>query len=217
MTSLIIGCVLGLIALGILAAAGAATWATSSQRDSAGFLNSDTHTFATPSYAITSGGVDLGGSSWLTPADIFGKVRIRATSTNPTGGVFIGVGPQAAVDNYLAGVGHEVVTNWANGDTETSFVQGSGGGPRTAPGNAGIWTAQTSGRGTQALTWRPESGKWEVVVMNQDGGAGVSVVADAGATVPDLAWFAVILWIIGGLLLAGAVALVVVPVIHASR
>src|SRR6478735_1936151 len=108
--SLVIGCVLGLIALGVLAAAGAATWATSSQRDSAGFLNSDTHRFVTPSYAITSGGIDLGsGTHWLTPADIFGKVRIRATATNPTAGVFIGVGPEAAVDNYLAGVGHEVV------------------------------------------------------------------------------------------------------------
>jgi len=59
-TSLVIGCVLGLIALGVLAAAGAATWATSSQRDSAGFLNSDTHRFTTPTYAITSGGIDLG-------------------------------------------------------------------------------------------------------------------------------------------------------------
>jgi hypothetical protein len=216
--SLVIGCVLGLIALGVLAAAGAATWATSSQRDSAGFLNSDTHRFATPSYAITSGGIDLGtGTHWLTPADIFGTVRIRATATNPTAGVFIGVGPQAAVDNYLAGVGREVVTNWANGDTETRFEPGSGRGPQSAPGDAAIWTAQASGQGPQTLRWRPESGQWEVVVMNQDGAAGVSVIADAGATVPDLAWFAVILWVIGGVLLAGAVALVVVPAIRASR
>ena len=215
---LILGCVLGLIALGILAAAGAATWATSSQRDSAGFLNSDTHRFTTPTYAITSGGIDLGtGTHWLTPADIFGKVRIRATATNPTAGVFIGVGPQAAVDNYLAGVGHEVVTNWANGDTETRLEPGSGRGPQSAPGGAAIWTAQASGQGAQTLSWRPESGQWEVVVMNQDGAAGVSVIADAGATVPDLAWLAVILWVIGGLLLAGAVALVVVPVVRASR
>jgi hypothetical protein len=217
-TSLVIGCVLGLIALGVLAAAGAATWATSSQRDSAGFLNSDTHRFATPSYAITSGGIDLGtGTHWLTPADIFGKVRIRATATNPTAGVFIGVGPEAAVDNYLAGVGHEVVTNWANGDTETRFEPGSGRGPQSAPGDAAIWTAQASGQGTQTLSWRPESGQWEVVVMNQDGAAGVSVIADAGATIPDLAWLAVILWVIGGVLLAGAIALIVVPVVRASR
>jgi hypothetical protein len=216
--SLVIGCVLGLIALGVLAAAGTATWATNSQRDSAGFVNSDTHRIATPSYAITSGGIDLGtGTHWLTPADIFGTVRVTAAATNPTAGVFVGVGPQTAVDKYLAGVGREVVTNWANGDTETRFEPGSARGPQTAPGDAAIWTAQVSGQGTQTLSWRPESGQWEVVVMNPEGAAGVSVIADAGATIPDLAWLAVILFVIGGVLLAAAVALVVVPVVRASR
>jgi hypothetical protein len=213
-TSLIIGCVLGLIALGVLAAAGAATWATSSQRDSAGFISTDTHRLSTPSYAITSGGIDLGGTSWLTPGDVFGQVRVRVTATNPTAGVFIGVGAKSAVDSYLAGVGHEVVTSWANGHTR--FEPGGTGRPQTAPGDAAIWTAKASGQGTQTLGWRPESGEWEVVVMNS-GGAGVSVIADVGATIPDLAWYAVIVWIIGGLLLAGAVALIVVPVVRASR
>ncbi len=214
--SLVIGSVLGLIALGVLAGAGAATWATNSQRDSAGFLTSDTHRIATPAYAITSGGIDLGtGTDWVTPADIFGKVRIRATAINPTAGVFIGVGSKTAVDSYLAGVGHEVVTNWANGDTR--YEPGRPGGPQTAPGDAAIWTAQASGQGTQTLSWRPESGQWEVVVMNPDGAAGVSVIADVGATVPDLAWIAVILFAIGAVLLLAAVALVVVPVIRASR
>ncbi len=214
--SLVIGSVLGLIALAVLAGAGAATWATNSQRDSAGFLTSDTHRFATPSYAITSGGIDLGtGTDWVTPADIFGTVRIRATATDPTAGVFIGVGSQAAVDRYLAGVGHEVVTNWANGDTR--YEPGRAGRPQTAPGDAAIWTVQASGPGTQTLSWRPVSGQWEVVVMNPDGAAGMSVTADAGATVPDLAWLAVILFAIGGVLLLAAVALVVVPVVRASR
>ena len=214
--SLVIGSVLGLIALGVLAGAGAATWATNSQRDSAGFLTSDTHRIATPAYAITSGGIDLGtGTDWLTPGDIFGKARIRATAINPTAGVFIGVGSKTAVDSYLAGVGHEVVTDWANGDTR--FEPGRPGGPQTAPGDAAIWTAQASGQGTQTLSWRPESGQWEVVVMNPDGAAGVSVIADVGATVPDLAWIAVILFAIGGVLLLAAIALVVIPVVRASR
>ena len=53
--------------------------------------------------------------------------------------------------------------------------------------------------------------------MNPDGAAGVSVVADVGATVPDLAWIAVILFAIGGVLLLAAIALVVIPVVRASR
>lgn len=53
--------------------------------------------------------------------------------------------------------------------------------------------------------------------MNPDGAAGVSVIADVGATVPDLAWIAVILFAIGGVLLLAAIALVVIPVVRASR
>ena len=107
------------------------------------------------------------------------------------------------------------MTNWANGDTR--YEPGSAGGPQTAPGDAAIWTVQASGQDTQTLSWRPESGQWEVVVMNPDGAAGVSVIADVGATVPDLAWIAVILFAIGAVLLLAAVALIVVPVIRASR
>jgi hypothetical protein len=38
-----------------------------------------------------------------------------------------------------------------------------------------------------------------------------------GATIPDLAWFAVGLFVVGGLLLGAAVALIAVPVARASR
>lgn len=76
--------------------------------------------------------------------------------------------------------------------------------------------AQTRGTGRQTLSWSPASGT-SVVVMNADGGARVSVRADIGATVPDLAWLAVGLFIAGGVLLGVAVVLVVVPVVRASR
>jgi hypothetical protein len=53
--------------------------------------------------------------------------------------------------------------------------------------------------------------------MNPDSAAGVSVIADVGANIPDLAWIAVILFAIGAVLLLAAVALIVVPVVRASR
>jgi hypothetical protein len=53
--------------------------------------------------------------------------------------------------------------------------------------------------------------------MNTSGAAGVSVTADVGARVPDLGWIAAGLFIAGGVLLAGAVALIVFPVVRASR
>ena len=215
-TSLVVGSALGLISLGPLAAGGIATWATNTQRDSAGYLTSDTRTFSTAAYAVTSDRIDLGSSTdWITPGDVLGTVRIRATATDPAAAVFVGVAPQAAVNRYLKGVNNLVVTNWATG--HANLHRSGGSAPATAPAAAKIWTAQATGPGQQSLTWRPTGGHWVVVVMNANGHPGVAVTADVGATVPDLGWIAVGLFIVGGVFLAVAVVLIVVPVVRASR
>jgi hypothetical protein len=53
--------------------------------------------------------------------------------------------------------------------------------------------------------------------MNANAAAGVSFSADIGASIPDLGWIAVGLLVGGGLLLIGAVLLIVIPVVRASR
>ena len=213
--SLVFGVLVGLIALGLITGGAFATWATNSQRDAGGFVSTDSHSFSTSTYAITSENIDLGSSSDWTPSGLLGTLRVRATPTGQSNGVFIGVGPQAAVNSYLAGVSHLVVSDWINGHSKDVTVSGDA--PRSAPVNAGIWTAQTVGVGTQSLTWRPTGGQWVVVVMNPTGAGGVSVTADAGATIPDLAWIAVGLFAVGVILLAGALALIVVPLKRAHR
>ena len=213
--SLVIGCILGLAALGLLGAGGFATWATNTQRDAAGYLTS-THAVATTGNAVTSDQIDFWtATDWITPADVLGTIRIRATETNPAAAVFIGVAPTAAVDSYLAGVSRQVVTGWS--PFSSDYRQEAGAVPKTAPADARIWTTQVSGPGTQTLTWRPAGGSWTIVMMNQNGSAGLSVTADIGATIPDLAWFAVALFAVGVLLLGAAVLLVAVPTARASR
>jgi hypothetical protein len=213
--SLVLGSLLGLAALGLLAAGGVATWATNTQRDAAGYVTSDARDFSTPSYALTSDGIDLGTSTdWITPGDVLGTVRLRVTASDPSKAVFVGVAPEEAVARYLSGVDHLVVTNWADGH---SRLEAAGGAAPTSPASSSIWTASAAGVGTQALTWRPSAGHWVVVMMNADAAAGVSVTADVGASVPDLGWVAAGLIAAGGVALAAAVVLVVVPVVRASR
>jgi hypothetical protein len=213
--SLVIGCILGLASLGLLGAGGFATWATNTQRDAAGYLTS-THTIATIGHAITSDQIDLWtATDWVTPADVVGTIRIRATAANPAAAVFIGVAPTAAVDSYLAGVNRQVVTGWS--PLSSYYRHEAGTAPKTAPVDARIWTAQVSGPGTQTLTWRPVGGSWTIVIMHPNGSAGLSVTADMGATVPGLAWFAGAMIVVGVLLLGAAVLLITVPVIRASR
>src|SRR4051812_7420090 len=153
-TSVVIGAILGLISLGLLTAGGIVTWATNTQRDSTGFITSDRHHIVTPTAALTSDEVDF--ANWdgrVTPGDVFGDVRIRATAITASTPVFIGVAAKSDVDHYLAGVNHEVVTEWA--PLKTSLRASGGGSVTRPPADSDIWTAKTSGTGTQTLTWRP--------------------------------------------------------------
>lgn len=206
------GCVLGLLSLGLLAGGGWATWMTNTQRDSTGYLTASRHVLSTSGHVITSKEVaELANgpySGWL------GTVRVRVTPTDPTTQVFVGVAPATAVDSYLTGVDRSVVTGWFPFKTEQAPASGAA--PRAAPATMNIWTGHAVGSGTQTLMWKPASDT-AVVVMNPDARAGVTVSADIGATVPDLVWLAVVLFIAGGLLLVAAVVLVAVPVRRARK
>jgi hypothetical protein len=213
--SLVAGSVLGLTSLALLAGAGVTTWATNTQRDAAGFITTDVHDIVTSSVAVTSEDIDFEWGGPMTPADVLGDVRVRATAIDPARAVFIGVAPKASVDAYLAGASHAVVTSWW--PFRTSERSGVAAAAPGAPTAARIWTEQVSGVGTQTLTWRPHSGTWVLVVMNANGRPGVSVSADVGITAPDLKWVAVGLFIAGGLLLGVSVLLIAIPVARASR
>jgi hypothetical protein len=214
--SVVVGSLLLLISLGLLAGGGVATWADNTQRDASGYLTTGAHSFTTTSYALTSDGIHLFSSGDLfAPSDYLGTVRVRVTPVSANQPVFVGIGSQSAVNRYLAGVSHEVVTNWPEG--RTAYHVQTGAQPAVAPTSVSIWAVQSTGTGTRTLRWRPSSGSWTVVVMNADASRGLSVNADVGATVPDLGWLAVGLLAAGGLLLLIAGALIVVPVARASR
>lgn len=209
--SLVAGCIVALIALGLLGAGSWATWQTN-QRDASGYLNASKHTIATGGYVISTNEVsEIAGQSW---SDLLGKVRVRATSTDPTAGVFIGVAPKSSVDSYLSGVDRKVVTGWFPFKTRDQRVAGAA--PKTGPIAVPIWTHQVSGTGTQSLAWSPASDS-TVVVMQPNAAAGVSVTADIGAQVPDLPWFAVGFLVAGVLALGVGVVLVAVSAARASR
>ena len=210
--ALVIGCFMGLVSLGLLAGGGWATWVTNTQRDSAGYLTAGSHVLDTSGYVVTTDKVAKLANgpydAWL------GTVRVRVTPTDATKRMFVGVAATSAVQRYLRGVDQTVVTDWFPYRTER--VASAGRGPAIRPNAVKIWTNHVSGLGTQTLKWSPSSDT-TVVVMNADGSGGVSAKADIGATIPDLVWLAVGLFIAGGVLLIAAVVLVSVSVVRASR
>ncbi|WP_326836519.1 DUF4389 domain-containing protein [Amycolatopsis rhabdoformis] len=201
------GAVLVLISTGLISGGGALMWADRTQRDADGFF-SGSAPFTTSGYALASDPVQLHGLGTGGPdlAAIVGDTRIRATAVDPAQAVFVGIAPAASAARYLAGVEHTTVTDF--GDRRAAGVDNPGGALATLPQQAGIWTDQASGPGTQSVAWPVRDGDWTVVVMNSDGSRGVAVDAEAAATVPAIGWLSVLLIVVGVVFLVGGVTCV---------
>ena len=204
-TALVIGALLALVSVVFLGVGGTLLWADRTQRDG-GYATTDIHRFATPGSALATERTTLGsaGSGWLYAPALLDKVRIRVTATNPGVPLFVGIGPSAEVDRYLAGVHRTVISDFRTDRVDVL----SGGAAASTPGTQDFWVGSTTGTGVQTLTWEPADGSWTVVVMNADGRPGIDVRADLGARLPALPWIAVGLLVAGAVLAAGGALLV---------
>lgn len=201
----VIGGLLGLVALALLTAAGIGLWADLSQRK-AGYVTPGGHDFSTSGSALVTEETKLGsaGVGWLYPASLLGKIRIRVTPVGSSSPLFVGIGPTAAVERYLAGTNRTIITDYF-GET-THFV---GGGPvGSAPTTQHFWVASSSGTGRQSVFWKAKDGSWTVVVMRADGRPGMGVHADLGARLSSLRWVGIGAAVAGLVFMAGAVLLI---------
>lgn len=174
----IFGGLLALVGLGVLAAGGGMLWAYGAERGADGFFDTPSVALQSEGHALVSEQLDLGAR----PGDVFpsgrlATVRVTAEADN---GVFVGIGPEAEVAEYLDGVGHSVVRRIVS-DADVAYRQIDGGAPAVPPGDVDFWAASATGPGTRSVEWELEQGEWTVVIMNADGSAPVSVDASAGA------------------------------------
>jgi hypothetical protein len=199
--ALVAGCLAVAVAVAAAALGVTALVFDQTQRDAAGYLMTHARPYDTPTYALVSDSYRAG--AWTLPRDVLGSVRLRTESTAP---VFLGIGPAASVDAYLAGVRREVA---GHSDARSAdFRLHAGGPPPASPTAQSFWVARTTGTGSQTLTWKPRSGSWRVVLMSPDGGAGVSAELAVGARFPHL--LALGMGAVGFGVLVGAAGVVVV-------
>jgi hypothetical protein len=133
-----------------------------------------------------------------------GKARLQVTSAAGVP-VFAGIAPTEDVERYLAGTEHATLMHLDTSPFRATTEAVSGDRAPADPAAQDIWSASTSGTGTQSLEWDIEDGDWSAVVMNADGSPGVDVRASAGAD-------ASFLQPLGLGLLGGAVLLTLVAV-----
>lgn len=211
----IIGALLGLVGLGFLAGGGGLLWANETQRDADGFFSTDVVELSTASYALTSSRIDLGSrpGDWF-PSGRLATVRLEVTSSGDSP-VFVGIGPDDRVDDYLDGVAHSELSRITTDDVTYRNVSGDT--VPAPPADQDFWAVSAEGPGTQAITWDLEQGNWAVVVMNAGAEQGVTVDAVGAADTELLAWVALGLLAIGVILVVAAVILIVAGVWRSSE
>ncbi len=217
--AVICGSMLSLLGLGLLAGGGTLGWAYGTQRDDNGYFNTSTHRFTTASYAITSDKIDMrtapGPRDWSNDSGKLAKVRINAKGSN---GLFVGIGPVADVERYLANVAHDEVTRIDSKPFRAVYRRSPGTStPITPPNAQSFWVAKATGTRVDQLTWNPHSGAWAVVVMNGNATPGVLADINLGIRLSFLGW------LIAGLVIAGLVAaafgatLIVIGMVRGTR
>jgi hypothetical protein len=209
---LVFGSLATLIAIGLLAAGGVLLWLHVTKRDADGFYTTRTD-LATPTYALTSEGFDIADvEDWPFDEGTFAEVRLRGTSIDPERELFIGIGPEAEVDRYLARVEHDEIVDIDFHDVgldEATVDYRRVAGARTPdpPASQAFWEASVEGPGTQTLDWELEDGRWAIVVMDATAAPGVEVDMTLGARVPFILGLAIGLLVGGVVLLAGGITM----------
>lgn len=200
--AIVLGALFALTGLASLVGAGVLGWANATQRDAQGYFSTSTQRFSSSAYAITSDRLDLSSeaapSEWFAKNDNVANVRIRAKASST---VFLGIGSQADVDRYLAGVAHDEITKVDYRPFSVDYRRSEESRQPKTPASEAFWVAKVAGAGTQTLTWSPKQGAWAVVVMNPAATPGVNADVALGVRVSFLGW------IIGALIAGGVVAL----------
>lgn len=207
--ALVVGCLLLLPGIGLLGGGVGLSAAYAFDRDADGYFSATVDRLESPTPVITAEDLDLvtdpGSPDWLLNR-LDADVRLEVTG--PTGTpLFVGIGPAADVDAYLAGVAHDQVI--ASTSSTPAYRRTDGQSVIGPPIEQSFWVESVTGDGAQQLDWTATSGGWAVVLMNADGSPGVAADATVGAKAGFVLPLAVILLGLGAATIAVAALLIV--------
>lgn len=191
-----VGSVLALGGGGVLALAG-----------TDGTLSSGPHAYSTPTSALVSETATFDDTHGV--SHILGQPALRFTARSSAGGpaTFVGVGPKAAVDRYLAGAAIDKVTDFDFDPFKVEKSSRAGDARPKPPASQTFWVARDSGR-TASIDWKIRDGSYRIVVMNADGSRGVSTASSVALDLPNLGAIALAALLAGIVAILGGVALV---------
>ena len=212
---LVIGIIFLVSALVLMAGGGGLMWLSKTLENDNTLFTSRTTSLKANSYAIVSEPFDI---DWYdeTQEDRWGlgdfvTVKVEGESKDASKAIFVGIARETDVDDYLSGVRYHEVTEWTSNpfdDPEVQYRLHSGSSAPSDPTTETFWEVSAHGTGRQTLEWKPEMGRWVLVIMNEDGSAGIDVSGAVGAELPWLFWLGLGLLFVGVLALVGGAIMV---------
>jgi len=206
---LVFGVIILLISIGLLFAGGTLMWVDKAHIDSEGFISSNTIRVERDSRAMVTGAIDIDATAlrvleWM---DLVTDFEVEGWSNNSSKGIFIGVAEETDVEAYLGNVAYDEMTftdfGWRLSIDEVTYTRHPGNSTPATPTSQTFWTESAHGVGTQTMEWETEVGRHSIVLMNDDGSAGVDLSVIYKVNVPSLFGLSL------GFVIGGTVVLVI--------
>jgi hypothetical protein len=185
---------------------------------SRGDLRSGPHQVTTPGRALVSSVAEIQDTA--DAAFLLGDSRLEldGTARDAGHGVFVGIGPAAAVDRYLAGADVDVVRDFDLAPFSLTADRRPGTAAPTAPGAQDFWVARAeASSGTASLSWTVRDGDYRVVIMNADASPAVDVDGTFGVVIPRAFGLSMAVLVTGLVMGVLGVALLLVGLLQRGR
>jgi hypothetical protein len=163
-----------LISIYFLVSGGICLLSNSTTKDSEGFYSTWTIHIKKESYAIVIGpdGIDLDGVWEMLDLR---AIKVEGSNNNPSNPIFIGTAREADIDAYLSGVHYDEITALHILPSRANYQNHPGSIVPGSPASQAFWVESIYGAGTWNLTWEPEPSQYSLVLMNEDGSAGMDM------------------------------------------
>jgi hypothetical protein len=179
--SIIFGIIVGLVSIALIAGGGFALW-LNSKTDGEGYINSNTIEIDRTSHAAVIGPLTMNEVA-VRVVKIIGIAsdwRVQGSSNDPAKGIFIGVAGAADFATYFNDVSYDemdiATAGWLNFQS-VEFTNHAGSSTPAAPTSQTFWAESENGSGTETVEWRVTAGSNMLVLMNDDGSAGIDLDA----------------------------------------
>jgi len=182
---LVFGIIVLLLSVGLVFGGGALLWANSALTDDEGFYTTRFVQLDRDSYAIVTEPADIDlSAAWIWDCSNLVTFKVEGYSDDPSKQIFVGIAEESDLDAYLHNVEHDEIAEFSIYPYEIDYRYHPGSSSPVPPASQTFWSVSAHGSDTQSLEWSLESGTYSLVLMNDDGSAGLDLRVSVGAKVP---------------------------------